>query len=58
MKENRSGRWPSWEPVRNSLEDVNRIPLTPPKVERATKIGTSQCSLPNVLAPKICEISQ
>lgn len=52
IKLNKSGKCPSWDPVRNTLADVNRIPLTPPKVDKATKIGTSQCRLPNILAPK------
>ena len=30
----------------NDLEDVKRIPLTPPKVDRATKTGTIQAQFP------------
>lgn len=52
IKENRSGKWPSWEPMRNRREDVKSIPFTPPKVERATNIGTIQANEPKVLLPK------
>lgn len=51
IKENRSGKWPSWEPMRNKRDEVKSIPFTPPKVERATKIGTIQANEPKVLFP-------
>ncbi len=33
-------------PAKNSLEDVNKVPLTAPKVEQATKMGIIQAIEP------------
>lgn len=53
MKENKFGKCPSCDPVKNNLADVNNIPFTPPNVDSATKIGTNQCKLPKVLFPNV-----
>lgn len=37
--------------MRNKRDEVKSIPFTPPKVERATKIGTIQANEPKVLFP-------
>jgi len=42
MKENTAGSCFSWAPIKNILAEVKRMPLTPPKVLRATNTGTSQ----------------
>lgn len=40
-------------------EDVEREPLTPPpKVERATAMGTIHSITPSNFSPKVCEINQ
>ena len=37
----------------NSLEAVSRVPLTPPKVEQATKTDMTQAMLPYSLVEKV-----
>jgi len=37
----------------NDLEDVKRIPLTPPKVDMATKTGTIQAQFPYSLSANV-----
>lgn len=36
------------------LEEVNRYPLIPPKVERATEMGITQENIPKSFSPKVC----
>ena len=43
------GIWPSLAPHMNSLLAVRRVPLTPPKVEQATKMDMTQAMGPNSL---------
>lgn len=36
-------------------EEVNREPLTPPKVERATEMGMIHDMTPSSFSPNVCE---
>lgn len=36
------------------LEEVNRYPLMPPKVDRATEMGITQENIPSSFSPKVC----
>lgn len=58
MKENTAGSCFSCAPMTNNLADVKSIPLTPPKVESATKTGTAQLRLPNILLPNVWKKKQ
>ena len=50
---NTDGIWSSLAPAKNSLEVVRMLPLTAPKVERATNIGMSQAAPPYILLAKV-----
>lgn len=47
-----SGICPLQAPAQNSLDEVNKIPLTAPNVDKATKTGIVQASGPNNLSAK------
>lgn len=36
------------------LDEVNRYPLIPPKVDRATEMGITQENIPSSFSPKVC----
>ena len=39
------------------LEEVRRMPLTPPKVERATATGMRKANWPYSLPAKVCKVA-
>ena len=49
----KAGIWPSLAPTMNNLEAVSKVPLTPPKVEQATKRDMTQAMLPYSLLEKV-----
>lgn len=36
------------------LEEVNKYPLIPPKVDKATEIGITQENIPSSFSPNVC----
>jgi hypothetical protein len=55
MKEKTAGSCCSLAPAKKSRPEVKRIPLTPPKVESATKTGTVHARGPKTLLPNVCK---
>lgn len=51
-----AGMCPSCAPVANRRADVNSTPLTPPKVDNATKTGITHRHPPNRRSPKTYKI--
>lgn len=37
------------------LDEVNRYPLMPPKVDSATEMGITQENIPSSFSPKVCK---
>jgi hypothetical protein len=52
----KAGIWPSWAPVAKRRAEVNRTPLTPPKVDNATNTGITHLQPPNKRSPKTCKV--
>ena len=51
----------NWAPDQQHVDlsyllDVSKMPLTPPKVERATKTGMMKANLPYRRSAKVCKI--